>query len=345
MKKIGLIIGKFLPIHNGHLFFINKAATQMDKLVVIVDENPVADKKIAEKAGIKYPDLLTRTKWMTSIFKDVEHVEVLAMSEEGISEPPHGWKEWSDRVKETTKDFGITHIYTSDISYKEGYEKYFPEWEHIFFDNDRTATDGISATQVRANLPEYWGKLPSVVRAFYTKKICLIGGESTGKTTLTRAMAKAFGTSWSEEYGRVYCEEELGKYYDRNGFILTDKSDYEKIVIEQEHQNEKAFRTANVFTLIDTDAIYTQYFHEKQFGEKSALIEQMINRQKEEYIYIFLSGDSKFVDDGFRTGHSRDEVKDYYKQYIDFDYEIDGKSYEERFDQIYELLKGEIWGK
>lgn len=345
MKKVGLIIGKFLPIHNGHLFFINKAATQMDKLIVIVDENPTADKKIAAAAGIKYPDLLTRTKWMTSIFKDADHVEVVAMSEEGISEPPLGWKEWSDRVKETVKDLGVTHIYTSDSSYKEGYDKYFPEWQHVFFDNERAATDGISATQVRSDMTKYWGKLPSVVRAFYTKKICLIGGESVGKTTLVRAMAKAFGTSWSEEYGRAYCENEIGSYYDHNGFLLTDKSDYEKIVIEQEHQNEKAFRTANVFALIDTDAIYTQYFYEKQFGETNELIEQMIKRQKEDYIYIFISGDVPFVDDGYRTGHSRDEVKKFYSKYISFDYEINASTHEERFDQVYEILKGEIWDK
>ena len=39
------------------------------------------------------------------------------------------------------------------------------------------------------------------------KRLCLLGGESSGKTTLARALADALGTQWVPEYGRQRWEE------------------------------------------------------------------------------------------------------------------------------------------
>ena len=37
-------------------------------------------------------------------------------------------------------------------------------------------------------------------------RVCLLGAESTGKTTLARALAERYGTVWNPEYGRPYTE-------------------------------------------------------------------------------------------------------------------------------------------
>jgi nicotinamide riboside kinase len=39
------------------------------------------------------------------------------------------------------------------------------------------------------------------------RRIALLGGESSGKTTLARALAQSLGTSWVPEYGRQRWEE------------------------------------------------------------------------------------------------------------------------------------------
>ena len=38
------------------------------------------------------------------------------------------------------------------------------------------------------------------------KRVCLLGAESTGKTTLAAALAERFGTVWNPEYGRPYTQ-------------------------------------------------------------------------------------------------------------------------------------------
>jgi hypothetical protein len=38
------------------------------------------------------------------------------------------------------------------------------------------------------------------------KRVCLLGAESTGKTTLAAALAERFGTAWNPEYGRPYTQ-------------------------------------------------------------------------------------------------------------------------------------------
>ncbi|HKY04356.1 MAG TPA: ATP-binding protein, partial [Blastocatellia bacterium] len=41
------------------------------------------------------------------------------------------------------------------------------------------------------------------------KRVCLVGAESTGKTTIARALAEYYKTVWVPEYGREYSEEHL----------------------------------------------------------------------------------------------------------------------------------------
>ena len=38
------------------------------------------------------------------------------------------------------------------------------------------------------------------------RRVCLLGAESTGKTTLAAALADEYKTLWNPEYGRVYTE-------------------------------------------------------------------------------------------------------------------------------------------
>lgn len=340
-EKVGLIIGKFLPLHKGHLFFINRAATMVDKLIVLVDENKETDGKKCKDAGIKYPNLVIRETWLTSIFKDVPHIEVVGMNEDGLENYPNGWKLWSDRVKETVKSFGVNTIFTSDAEYSEGYDTHFPNWEKVFFDNNRVATNGMSATLVRSDMNKNWGNMSSQVRQFFTKKICFVGGESVGKSTLVRAMAKSFNTSWADEYGKTYIDDGVGKYFDVNGTMLMSEKDYDNILIGQTLSNNKAFLASNIMTLIDSDAVYTKFFFKDQFNKEYPMGDAFINSEKQDYIYIYLEDNVPFVEiPGYRTNKTRDKIKDFYiDNGIVFDYVISANNYTDRFDKVHTILK------
>ena len=38
------------------------------------------------------------------------------------------------------------------------------------------------------------------------KRVCLLGAESTGKSTLAEALARRYATLWNPEYGRPYTQ-------------------------------------------------------------------------------------------------------------------------------------------
>lgn len=47
-----------------------------------------------------------------------------------------------------------------------------------------------------------------VYRSF-VRRICLLGGESTGKSTLSKALADVLDTAYVAEFGRDYWEEKM----------------------------------------------------------------------------------------------------------------------------------------
>jgi Predicted ATPase/kinase involved in NAD metabolism len=51
------------------------------------------------------------------------------------------------------------------------------------------------------------------------KRVVIIGGESTGKSTLCASLAEVFQTSWVPEYARQYLEKN-GPAYDFNDINL-----------------------------------------------------------------------------------------------------------------------------
>lgn len=64
----------------------------------------------------------------------------------------------------------------------------------------------MSSTELRADIYGHWDWLPNVVKPYYVKKVLIIGGESTGKSTLTVNLANYYNTNYLEEVGRDISE-------------------------------------------------------------------------------------------------------------------------------------------
>lgn len=327
-KDVGFLVGKFAPLHSGHINFINDAATQVDKLYVVLcyDEKFINDQpdSIRDKLTLK-----NRLYWLTHTFKDFDHVEILFVDETDIASYPHGWCDWSNKVLDVLPE-KPNKVFSSEPDYDEGFKKYFPNVEHIISTRDEVK---ISATQIRKDVQKYWDYMPAVVRKDFIKTVCVVGTESCGKTTLIKYLAKAFNTSWVEEYGRTFVENDLCK----NECLLQPK-DYRTIAYKHIQAVEEAKKTANRILFVDTNLAVTQYYLKMYEGISDPVIDAMSDTESFD-VTIFLDDDVPWVDDGMRTLCDRsDDAKELLLSLVgDGIIKVDG-SYKERLDTSKQIV-------
>ncbi len=92
------------------------------------------------------------------------------------------------------------------------------------------------------------------------KRVCLLGSESTGKTTLARALAVEFDTAWNPEYGRPYTE--IGRDQD----APWTSSEFTHIARIQCWYEDTLAGSAHDVLFCDTDAFTTALFHQVYLG-------------------------------------------------------------------------------
>lgn len=309
----GLVVGKFAPLTNGHINLINKAATACKKLTVAM----CFDEKFLSQQNERDQKILTRKNrmiWLKKTFKNMPHINIVEIDETNLPAYPNGWAGYANLVRGIYPNSKIpegTAIFSSEIEYDENYKKYLPELTHVVFDNDRVEVP-ISATMIRNNLYKYWEMLPTIVREYYTLKVCIVGTESSGKTTLVRALAKRFCTSWVEEYGREYCLNEVGG----SEKLLVSK-DYEQIVFNHKAEERKAIKSANKVTFIDSNAFVTEFYHRLYEGFANPTISGIV--KSEEYdLIIYMSDETTWHDDGLRVNKdNRNQTKELFEEMLE----------------------------
>jgi len=341
--KTGFVVGKFAPLTTGHINFINQASTQCDTLLVLLSY----DERWREKQTPYMADKLTlknRLRWLKETYRDFDHIIVDYVDESEIPEYPNGWDAYTKLVEEKLKKhFGknsTDYVFSSEVEYDEGFKTYFPKSEHVLIDPDRDNFP-ISATMVRGELFKHWDYLPSVVRKEFVYRVAIIGTESCGKTTLTKYLAKMFATSWVEEYGRKYCEEDL--FGDES--LLTSE-DYAKIAFRRKEDEDEAARTANRVLIADTNAFVTAFYEYLYDGEVNKAVEYMIGIENYDLI-IYLKDDVPWVDDGLRQHGTKELRKKASHTFIYMlekypsmsDYVIISGNYKERLNKAYNLIK------
>ena len=120
------------------------------------------------------------------------------------------------------------------------------------------------------------------------RTVCLHGPESTGKTTLARALAAHFATVWVPEFGRIYCE------------IFGNECDLEDLrAIRQGHELLAAAgrRKANEVLILDTDAVMTAIWSDILIGMRPADLDQVSDPAD---LYLLCDVDVPFQADRIR---------------------------------------------
>ncbi|MFN0186583.1 MAG: AAA family ATPase [Aquabacterium sp.] len=124
------------------------------------------------------------------------------------------------------------------------------------------------------------------------RRVCLLGGESSGKTTLAMALAQALGTVWVPEYGRERFAV-LGPVFSPADLVET---------AEQQVQREEAALTgAQGWLVCDTSPLTTLVYGLVDHGEAAPALWTLAQRPYDRV--LLCEPDFGFVQDGARRDH------------------------------------------
>ncbi len=279
--KTGLVIGKFYPLHRGHKFLIETALNAVDHLDVLICVR--ADQAISGKL---------RQNWLQEIHPATH---VMQIDDFGDDENSKAWADYTRSILGRAPDV----VFTSE-SYGEAYAQYLG-CDHVLVDADRREVP-ISATKIRANPLQHWEFLEPCVRAYFARRVCIVGAESTGTTTLARQLAEHFQTVWVPKYGRTYCENLAASGVDLWNYQWRSE-EFLDIARSQCDLEEELARAANRILICDTDALATSVWHERYMNSRSREVEDIASARKYD-LYVLTDCDIPFVQDGLRDGEA-----------------------------------------
>jgi NadR type nicotinamide-nucleotide adenylyltransferase len=141
------------------------------------------------------------------------------------------------------------------------------------------------------------------VYASFVQRVCMLGGESSGKTTLAERLAGALGTVYVPEYGRELWEQ-------RGGMLLFD--DLLHIAERQVAFEEEGARCAREFLICDTSPLTTLFYCRHLFGQADPSLEELAASRRYDHT-ILCAPDFAFVQDGTRQNDAfRRQQHDWY---------------------------------
>jgi len=275
--KRGLVVGKFYPPHKAHEHVIATALAETEHVDVLVCDNPAYT--IAAK---------TRAEWLKKLFPDA-HIQIIRDIEK--DDDSKAWAAYTIKILGYAPDA----VYSSE-PYGEEYAKRMGSKNRLV-DISRTHIP-VSARFIRKDVLSYWNYLDPIVRGNFAKRVCVIGAESTGTTTLTRALAKHYSTIWAPEYGRFYTEGKL-----LNG-VSTDWQSDEFTFIAQQQQalEDQLAGQSNGLLFCDTNAYATKVWHQRYLGSTPNSQLDLLAEQAKVDAYIITMPDIPFEQDGMRDG-------------------------------------------
>ena len=273
MKKKGMVLGKFLPPHKGHMYLIDFAKNFVDELTVVVGTlkaEPIPGK-------IRY-------RWIKELYPDVNIVHLEDENPQYPEENPDFWNIWK-RSLLNVLPYEVDYVFAS-----EAYGARLADVLNAQFVpcDEKRSLFPISGTDIRKNVYQNWDYIPQNVRQFFTKKVCVFGPESTGKSTLTKDLAKHYQTNFVPEYARTFFDTV------KRDFRYEDMDDVGR---GQMASMNSLLGLANKIIFSDTDLLTSKIWSEWLFDKSS----EFLNSTSQEFdLYLLLDTDVPWVDDGIR---------------------------------------------
>jgi HTH-type transcriptional repressor of NAD biosynthesis genes len=271
----GVVIGKFYPPHRGHQLLIDTALAQAREVTVIVCGKP-GDSISGE----------LRAKWLAEIHPAAK---VMLIDDRYDANDTAVWAantiDWLGGAPDV--------VFTSE-DYGEPYAKAMG-CAHVLVDRARRSVP-CSGTAIRRDPWRHWEYLAPPVRAWFALRVCVLGAESTGTTTLAAALAEHYETEWVAEYGREVSEVKQQREEEN-----WSSDEFVAIAAEQNRREEEAARRANRVLICDTNSFATRLWHRRYMGfESDAVAEEAAKARV--HFYLLTGDEIPFVQDGLRDG-------------------------------------------
>lgn len=296
----GLVVGKFAPLHLGHELVINTALRQCHEVTLISYSQPELPGCEPEK----------RERWLKARFPSAQVLVITPVLVQG-------WQREGRHLMALPENFALDDVHRLFVAQlclevlrapvdavftSEGYGEGFAmaltlhfasvgagPVTHIEVDRARQQVP-VSGTALRDDIHGLRQLLAPEVYADFVERICLLGGESTGKSTLAKALAQELDTVHVAEYGRD-C------WHARSGRLTFD--DMRHIAETQVAFEQEAAQQANRYLVCDTSPLTTLLYSQHLFGRVDPVLEHLAERP---YSHTFLCApDFSFIQDGTRS--------------------------------------------
>ncbi|MFF5172203.1 AAA family ATPase [Micromonospora sp. NPDC000089] len=286
-------MGKFYPPHAGHHALIEAAAARCAEVTVVVAPS--------RRESVPLP---LRLDWLREAHQHTPWVRFVGRYDDHPVDyaDPGAWDAHCAVFRAALDGRRVDAVFSS--------EAYGPELARRFdavpveADLRRDAVP-VSGTRVRADPAGHWRWLTPAVRAWFVRRVVVVGAESTGTTTMARALAAHYATAWVPEYGRELTARKLARLRtDRPAATVFDvtweRDDFVEVARAQQAAEDAAARRSGPLLICDTDARATAVWEERYLGSASAAVRAAARRPA-----LYLLTDHvgvPFEDDGLRDG-------------------------------------------
>jgi HTH-type transcriptional repressor of NAD biosynthesis genes len=288
MYNRALVIGKFLPLHIGHLSLIEFACRQALDILIC----PLGH----ENESIS---LEQRVKWLKdSNLCGLVTIQGIAYNENELNSSSESdvqsSKEWSDFLRTKIDNFDEIDV----IIGSEQYVKYMADYigiDHIIYDEPRININ-ISATQIKSDIIKYWDYLAPAVKRSYVEHICICGSESTGKSTTCKTL--------EDKYNYVTMIPEIGRCLVGKSELCSRETLRSIFQIHHRILKEVVYNPPTPIVLWDTDNITTLSYFSFLFPTDNKDFIILNADYKKANKYFFFESNVQFRDDNTRLAQA-----------------------------------------
>jgi len=279
MTSSGVILGKFMPPHEGHVALVRTASYLVNRLTIVLSASDSDEISPAIRKG-----------WMEELFPEA----VVIVANNGEKPLPSDDPDWA-RI--------IRGFHPEKIDRVIGSEGYFVDLakalnaQHFILDPMWMAFPA-NSVEILASPFSHWNSIPDYVRPYFQKRLTMVGPESTGKSFMADFLAKKFGGPYVPEYGRPYERFRTpGEYRAEELHFIVDG--------HEAHRKTLSLKAGPIL-FEDTDALLTAVWAEMLLGKSLPDLEARIELPDH---YLLLDANVPWEQDPLRY-YAKQEVRD-----------------------------------